>query len=311
MAKHGPNYVLESYLRDIAKNSEAVRKENKESDEEDMGEYESRVMACKTAPSTSSDLKNNDTQDNNGRSSEATDSPAANSDSGVGVGGSPPRPTKKRSRGKQLLREHYLTKELTDICQINASKIFNTKADDNSENSADEFSKIQQQIKILEKLSIINKRLQKEEELIVRLGSKLRRYLSEDHISYIENEEEIVTMLNQIRKQMDNSSKEIESTAIEIERASDQIEKRKQMFDILCKELEEADEESKILEVEMHKMSIYDNPAQLVNPYVANESYYCSNTNQYSVPMNVDMSMNVNSNYSFNNNINYPLDTLV
>ncbi|XP_077298569.1 uncharacterized protein LOC143919883 [Arctopsyche grandis] len=297
MAKHGPNYLLESYLRDIAKHQEANKKNDNAQDVDTNKDADEAKTSCSAVKTSSSEAN-----DNQARSSEATDSPAGNSDSGVGVSGSPQRPTKRRSRGRHLLREHYLTKELADICQINSNRLVPTKPEDNSENSSDELSRVQQQIDILEKLAIINKRLQREEELMVRLGAKMRRYLSEDQISYIENEEQIVDMLGSIRKQMESSSKEIESTAIEMEKASDQLEKRKKLLDDLCKELEEEELEKQALEVQLNRLNTVDEEEQYPQ--------HCNDNVQYNVSLDVSKNQYVDVNYNFNVP-NYPLDTLV
>lgn len=297
MAKHGPNYLLESYLRDIAKHQEANKKNDNAQDVDINKDADEAKTSCNVVKTSSSEAN-----DNQARSSEATDSPAGNSDSGVGVSGSPQRPAKRRSRGRHLLREHYLTKELADICQINSNRLVPAKPEDNSENSSDELSRVQQQIDILEKLAIINKRLQREEELMVRLGAKLRRYLSEDQISYIENEEQIVEMLGSIRKQMDSSSKEIESTAIEMEKASDQLEKRKKLLDDLYRELEEEELEKQALEVQLNRLNTVDEEEQYPQP--------CNDNVQYNVSLDLSKNQYVDVNYNFNVP-NYPLDTLV
>lgn len=301
MAKHGPNYLLESYLRDIAKHQEAVGKKTDSNVQDDEANKE--VENVKTTIKASS----NEVNENQARSSEATDSPAGNSDSGVGVSGSPQRPTKRRSRGRHLLREHYLTKELADICQINSNRLVPTKPEDNSENSSDELTRVQQQIDILEKLAIINKRLQREEELMVRLGAKLRRYLSEDHISYIENEEEIVTMLGSIRKQMDASSKEIENTAIAMEKTSDELEKRKKILNDLYRELEEEELEKQALEVQLNRLNTVDEEEQYTH-YATGQPF--NDNVQYNVALDLSKDQFVDVNYNFNVS-NYPLDTLV
>lgn len=314
MAKHGPNYLLESYLRDIARNNNELGNCDDRRDElagiselNNIAQYDHKNRET-IEINDSGTVQTGEGLDNHARSSEATDSPAANSDSGVGVSGSPPRANKRRSRGRHLLREHYLTKELTDICQINANRIVQTKSDDNSETSTDELSRIQQQIDILEKLTIVNKRLQREEELIVRLGVKLRRYLCEDEISYIDSQDQIVSMLNTLRSQMDNSSKEIENAAIEMERADYQLEKRKNLLDILAKELEDVDLESQTLEVQN---TIGDSDHMFTDvQYVTMQTPYEDNA-LCNLPLDISKTQFVNVNYNINNVPNYPLDTLV
>lgn len=222
MEKHGTNYLLESYLRDL------------------------------------------------GRCSEVNDSQAANSDSGVGVGsGTPPRRhTKHKSRRERhLMREHYFTKELTNICQFNSERLIQTSNDTDSDVSADELSRIREEIELLEKLAIINKRLHREEELVVRLTAKVKRYMDENKANSCENASQVTILLDKIEEELGKTTKEMQENAVELERTDREIECRMKLLDELTLELEEEELQNTVLEKQLNEASSRQ-PILLQDSYV-------------------------------------------
>ncbi|XP_022116209.2 ras association domain-containing protein 10 [Pieris rapae] len=210
MEKHGTNYLLESYLRDL------------------------------------------------GRCSEVNDSQAANSDSGVGVGsGTPPRRhTKHKSRRERhLMREHYFTKELTDICQVNSERLIQTHTDTDSEASADELTKIREEIELLEKLAIINKRLHREEELVVRLTAKVKRYTDENKANSCENVSQVTMLIDKIEEDLAKTAQEMQDNNKELERTESELEYRTKLLDELTLQLEEEELQNTILERQLNEAS--------------------------------------------------------
>lgn len=247
MEKHGTNYLLESYLRDL------------------------------------------------GRCSEVNDSQAGNSDSGVGVGsGTPPRRhTKHKSRRERhLMREHYFTKELTDICQVNSERLMQTQNDTDSEASADELSRIREEIEMLEKLAIVNKRLHREEELVVRLTAKVKRYMDENKANSCENASQVTMLLDKIDQELVNTAKEMQDNAIELAKADSEIESRMKLLDELTLQLEEEELQNTVLERQL-------NEASSRQPILLQDSY---------VPVLDQTNINQPFNYG---NPGYVLDTLV
>lgn len=247
MEKHGTNYLLESYLRDL------------------------------------------------GRCSEVNDSQAGNSDSGVGVGsGTPPRRhTKHKSRRERhLMREHYFTKELTDICQVNSDRLMQTQNDTDSEASADELSRIREEIEMLEKLAIVNKRLHREEELIVRLTAKVKRYMDENKANSCENVSQVTMLLDKIDQELVNTAKEMQNNAIELAKADSEIESRMKLLDELTLQLEEEELQNTVLERQL-------NEASSRQPILLQDSY---------VPVLDQTNLNRTFNYG---SPGYVLDTLV
>ncbi|CAH2055680.1 unnamed protein product, partial [Iphiclides podalirius] len=221
MEKHGTNYLLESYLRDL------------------------------------------------GRCSEVNDSQAGNSDSGVGVGsGTPPRRhTKHKSRRERhLMREHYFTKELTDICQVNSERLTQTHTDTDSDVSADELSRIREEIELLEKLAIINKRLHREEELVVRLTAKVKRYTDENKANSCENVTQVALLIEKIEEELAKTAQEMENNATEMARTDSEIESRMKLLDELTLELEEEELQNAVLERKL-------NEASSRQPILLQESY--------------------------------------
>lgn len=248
MEKHGTNYLLESYLRDL------------------------------------------------GRSSELNDSQAGNSDSGVGVGsGTPPRRhTKHKSRRERhLMREHYFTKELTDICQVNSERLMQTSNDTDSDVSADELSRIREEIELLEKLAIINKRLHREEELVVRLTAKVKRYVDENKANSCENVSQVTMLMNKIEEDLEKTTKEMQENTMEIEKADKEIEFRMKLLDELTIELEKEELQNTILERQLHEASSRQ-------PIILQESY---------IPV-LDQTTTTQPNFNLSGN-GYVLDTLV
>lgn len=211
MEKHGTNYLLESYLRDLGRCSEV----------------------------------NNDSQ-------------AGNSDSGVGVGsGTPPRKhTKHKSRRERhLMREHYFTKELTDICQVNSERLIQTHNDTDSEGSTDELTRIKDEIELLEKLAIINKRLHREEELVVRLTAKVKRYIDENTANSCENVSQVRMLIDKIDEELAGTTKEMQDNTIELSKTEQEIQERMKLIEELTLELEEEEYQNAVLERQLNEAS--------------------------------------------------------
>ncbi|GBP17776.1 Ras association domain-containing protein 10 [Eumeta japonica] len=210
-----------------------------------------------------------------GRCNEVNDSQAGNSDSGVGVGsGTPPRRhTKHKSRRERhLMREHYFTKELTDICQVNADRLLPIQNDTDSEASTDELTRIKEEIGILEKMAIINKRLHREEELVVRLTAKVKRYMDENRVNSCQTVPQVKTMLDKIQEELDITTKQMHENAAELTNAECEIENRMKILEELTVELEKEESQNIILEKHLkeaasrHPIALQDNYVPLLGP---------------------------------------------
>lgn len=190
------------------------------------------------------------------------------------------------------MREHYFTKELTDICQVNSERLMQTQNDTDSEASADELSRIREEIEMLEKLAIVNKRLHREEELVVRLTAKVKRYMDENKANSCENASQVTMLLDKIDQELVNTAKEMQDNAVELAKADSEIESRLKLLDELTLELEEEELQNTVLERQL-------NEASSRQPILLQDSY---------VPVLDQTNLNQPFNYG---NPGYVLDTLV
>uniref|UniRef100_A0A2A4IW02 Uncharacterized protein n=1 Tax=Heliothis virescens TaxID=7102 RepID=A0A2A4IW02_HELVI len=165
------------------------------------------------------------------------------------------------------MREHYFTKELTDICQVNSERLMQTQNDTDSEASADELSRIREEIEMLEKLAIINKRLHREEELVVRLTAKVKRYMDENKANSCENVSQVTMLLDKIEQELMNTAKEMQDNAVELAKADNEIENRMKLLDELTLELEEEELQNSVLERQLNEASSRQ-PILLQDSYV-------------------------------------------
>lgn len=190
------------------------------------------------------------------------------------------------------MREHYFTKELTDICQVNSERLMQTHNDTDSEASADELSRIREEVEMLEKLAIINKRLHREEELVVRLTAKVKRYMDENKANSCENVAQVRMLLDKIEQELMKTTKEMQENALEMAKADTEIENRMKLLDELTLQLEEEELQNTILERQL-------NEASSRQPILLQDSY---------VPVLDQTNLNQTLNYDGSG---YPLDTLV
>lgn len=140
--------------------------------------------------------------------------------------------TKRKSISKRetkLLLEHESTKEFV------AATTTTSKSNSNTTTTVDE-NDIAQQIELLEQIVAINKRLQREEELALRLNAKIRKYQSDDPTL---SEAQIKDALKNINTNIDHSTTEIEKMQHEILISGEMLEVKSDVINRLSKELEE------------------------------------------------------------------------
>jgi Ras association domain-containing protein 9/10 len=197
--EHGKNYLLETYLNGLH-----------EAEAEEGGEK---------------DLSSTTIHSDSGVNTEEAQSPnGGTSPTGALVGdpemGHPTQHTKKKphfeysERENELLREHLKLKATPPVTEA---------AGECSQRPRQE---VEDQIGVLEKIYAINKHLQREEELLVRLNAKIKRYESENPNL---GEDEILDTLNRLNSEIEQRTREIEITNREIE-LSDQLLHKKALF---------------------------------------------------------------------------------
>lgn len=162
----------------------------------------------------------------------------------------PSRRTKKShieytERENELLRDHdklKLSPETVTKGLEHKSKSQPVTTDGVNERGSLE---LEDEIDVLEKIYAINKTLQKEEELLVRLNAKLKRYESENpHLK----EDEILDTLNRLNSEIEQRSRDIEITNREIELSNELLKKKSFFLNELTGELGETlDEEATLM----------------------------------------------------------------
>lgn len=103
-------------------------------------------------------------------------------------------------------------------------------------------SEVAAQIDILEKLIVLNKHLQREEELCVRLSAKIKRY--EADASGL-SEAQVKESLSRVNEQLDTKTSEIAKMENEIKTSDDALSAKTDFLSQLYDELEEAEVEQR------------------------------------------------------------------
>lgn len=168
--------------------------------------------------------------------------------------------TSKKSRERRSKREHELLMEhqsTKEYAMKNAMKKFDEAAaavavDDEkiTENENDDDGKpinkeVAAQIDILERLIVLNKHLQREEELCVRLSAKIKRY--EADASGL-SESQVKESLKRVNEQLDAKNYEIGKMENEIKTSDEALSEKTELLKKLYDDLEEAEVEHRKLE---------------------------------------------------------------
>lgn len=147
---------------------------------------------------------------------------------------------KRRSkRESELLQEHESTKEFTNSL-LEVNKESGETQDETSQDPLND--EVATQIEILEKLIVLNKHLQREEELMVRLGAKIKRY--EADASGL-TEQQVQDSLNRVNEQLDNNNLELQRMEEELKNSDDVLDVKSEVLKKLYDELEEAEVENR------------------------------------------------------------------
>lgn len=243
--EHGKNYLLETYLNGLH-----------EAEEKDL-----------TTINSDSGVNTEDTQSPNGGTSPAVlegEDKIIPSISGAGTKkGNLPNMFEYTERETELLRDHENVKSLKLKLNSEAAALSSKKKatgtrqrrresgndnDDGVEN--EEWDDLEDKIEVLEKIYLINKDLQKEEELLVRLNAKIKRYESENPNL---KEDEILDTLNRLNSEIEQRNREIEITNREIELSDELLHKKEAFLSELGAELgNELDEEAALMTTTGH-----------------------------------------------------------
>lgn len=172
---------------------------------------------------------------------------------------------KRRSkREHELMLEHQSTKEYSSAIRSDKKTIAveNVKQDEKSTVDEEQpiSSEVAAQIDILEKLIVLNKHLQREEELCVRLGAKIKRY--EADASGL-SEAQVKESLKRVNEQLDAKNCEIAQMESEIKLSDEALTAKSDILKKLYDDLEEAEVEHRKYE---SSNDTVDGAAALVPP---------------------------------------------
>lgn len=188
----------------------------------------------------------------------------------------------------QLLKEHECSKQLvqsqSETQKRNDDGVF-FDADGSSGNGDDEWT---DKIEWLEKVFAINKHLQREEELVVRLTAKVRKYESDDRTL---TQSQIKDTITRLDSSIGASSYEIEKLQRELEISGEMMELKRNVIVRLSDELERLDIVSKNT-IDSNNASYHINLDMQQNengsassvPMQYSASSIVESTNAYSVP---------------------------
>ena len=202
---YGKNYLLETYLNGL---HEADEKE------QTTGNSDSGIHTEETTTSPEVGTSHSNHED------EISDTPDVVND----------LPTKRRTKSRreaELLQEHRSLKE------FNASPASVSGAE---ANALVDSCEVQAQIELLEKLVVLNKHLQREEELMVRLGAKIKRY--EADASGL-TEIQIKEALNKVDTELSSSTQEIQQLDVVLKTSEKELTNKNELLKKLYQELEE------------------------------------------------------------------------
>lgn len=222
--EHGKNYLLETYLKGLGESSAEDKQEL------GAGNSDSGVHTEETAASPV--VQHED---------EISDTLLPLNDPNLSAfkSGSKKRRSK---REHELLLEHQSTKEYSSAIKSEA------KSDEAGTSGQSESvdSEVAAQIDILEKLIFLNKHLQREEELCVRLSAKIKRY--EADASGL-SETQVKESLSRVNEQLDTKTYEIAKMESEIKTSDEALTAKTDFLKQIYDELEEAEVEQRKSEV--------------------------------------------------------------
>lgn len=218
--EHGKNYLLETYLNGLGETD----------DKQDLGAGNSDSGVHTEETAASPVVQHED---------EIRDALLPLNDSFASKAGAKKHRSK---REHELLLEHQSTKEFSSAIQDEA------KAEEAGTSSGKEAidSEVAAQIDILEKLIVLNKHLQREEELCVRLNAKIKRY--EADASGL-SEAQVREALSRVNEQLETKTYEISKMESEIKTSDQALMAKNDFLAQLYGDLEEAEVEQRKSEV--------------------------------------------------------------
>lgn len=240
--EHGKNYLLETYLKGLP--------DSDDKQELTAGNSDSGVHTEETAASP--EVQHED---------EISDTLIPLNEQHLNLAKVSSKKHRRSKREHELLLEHQSTKEYSSAISKKKSSLSNveeaaastSKSQENYNNDdvvdGEELpinSEVAAQIDILERLIVLNKHLQREEELCVRLSAKIKRY--EADASGL-TESQVKESLKRVDEQLNAKNCEIAQMENEIKTSDDALGEKTDLLKKLYDDLEEAEVEHRKLEV--------------------------------------------------------------
>lgn len=148
-----------------------------------------------------------------------------------------------------------------------------TESKEQEQSTNEDNFNIKEQVETWDMLNKINKKLLKEEEMLVRLHISLRKYeRNKDDFDKIQKS------LADLRTDMAKSACEMQHNAVVLEETTEKLDSRRSQMHNLQKELGLADQENEMLQTLM-----YSKEVQAVTPIVHSAKKY-NNINHHSTP---------------------------
>lgn len=167
------------------------------------------------------------------------------------VNGTTSKKYRRSKREHELMLEHQSTKEFSsaikeewklDEATTSSMAVAGTSSSSSGGTPATIDNEVAAQIDILEKLIVLNKHLQREEELCVRLSAKIKRY--EADVTGL-SETQVRDSLKRVNEQLESTQTEIAKMEREIKASDEELESKADALKALYDELEESEIEER------------------------------------------------------------------
>lgn len=146
------------------------------------------------------------------------------------AGGSRRKPISDREA--KLLKEHECRREFCDGKQTMADDVAATVSQPTTEHMSED--NVAGQIELLEKVVAINKHIQREEELLVRLNAKIRKYEADNPAL---TETEIIAALDRVNDDIASTNSEMVKMGHELDTSNEMLVVKADIVDQLSREL--------------------------------------------------------------------------
>uniref|UniRef100_A0A336KQW7 CSON014185 protein n=1 Tax=Culicoides sonorensis TaxID=179676 RepID=A0A336KQW7_CULSO len=241
--EHGKNYLLETYLKGLQDSAE--EKESGVGNSDSGVHTEEVTTSPEIAPSPLYDEDNGHQTNSNILHTEPKEKRNSNSNNNSSS-------NKNRSRRETELRIEHET-IVKNLKELSMKEEIDEEEEQGAMALPPETSKISQEIEVLEKIVNINKQLQKEEELLVRLGAKIKRYEAD---ATGLSEQQVLEALERVNKTLEINDDQLGKMDLEIKESDKLLEEKSSVLKKLYDELEEVEVEHNRLNANSQRIEL-------------------------------------------------------